>query len=180
MRHKIDQRAQPQYTQQQLEDANQKGQREHQRHILGAARRRQRTHGGEHHNRYRRGGPGHQMPGGAPQRRHNRRQHGRIQTVLGGMPAMVANATPWGTRIRAPVSPAIKSARRVWRFTRGHQRMKGSMDFKTTPRRPGLLAQHRIQKSIGTTVVPNQHDIWPHEWRQLALLVGGRNTQTPD
>ena len=44
----------------------------------------------------------------------------------GGMPAMVAKATPCGTRIRPPVKPAIRSARSVPRLTSGHQRKKGS------------------------------------------------------
>jgi hypothetical protein len=44
----------------------------------------------------------------------------------GGMPAMVAKATPCGTRMMLPVRPAIRSARSVWRSTRCHQRRMGS------------------------------------------------------
>ena len=54
----------------------------------------------------------------------------------GGMPAMVANATPCGNTIIAPVRPAIKSARLVCRLTRGHQRRKGN-----------TLYSHRLQAS---------------------------------
>jgi hypothetical protein len=44
----------------------------------------------------------------------------------GGMPAIVAKATPCGTKINPPVSPAMRSARVLVRFTRGHQRKKGN------------------------------------------------------
>ena len=44
----------------------------------------------------------------------------------GGMPAMVAKATPCGTRIIAPVRPAVASAFRLSRVTRSRQAMKGS------------------------------------------------------
>jgi hypothetical protein len=48
----------------------------------------------------------------------------------GGMPAIVAKATPCGTKIRLPVRPAIKSARRLARPTRGHHCKKGSQRRK--------------------------------------------------
>jgi hypothetical protein len=38
---------------------------------------------------------------------------------------MVANATPWGTRMSPPVKPATRSARSVCLLTRGHQRKNG-------------------------------------------------------
>src|SRR3979409_1296555 len=44
----------------------------------------------------------------------------------GGMPAMVANATPCGSTTTAPMAPAIASARTVTRLTRGHHRRNGS------------------------------------------------------
>ena len=43
----------------------------------------------------------------------------------GGMPAMVAKATPCGSTIIAPVMAAIKSALWVSRLTMGHQRRNG-------------------------------------------------------
>src|SRR6476661_6652360 len=43
----------------------------------------------------------------------------------GGMPASVANAIPCGSTSTAPAAPAIKSARRVTRLTRGHQSRNG-------------------------------------------------------
>ena len=43
----------------------------------------------------------------------------------GGSPAIMANATPCGSTTTAPVRPAIRSALRVSRVTRGHQRRNG-------------------------------------------------------
>ena len=43
----------------------------------------------------------------------------------GGMPAMVAKATPWGRTTMAPVSPATKSYLRVPRPTSGHHSRNG-------------------------------------------------------
>src|SRR3954464_14880858 len=43
----------------------------------------------------------------------------------GGMPAIVAKATPCGSTTTAPIAPAIASARSVTRLTRGHQRRNG-------------------------------------------------------
>ena len=48
----------------------------------------------------------------------------------GGMPAIVAKATPWGTKIKLPVKPAIRSARKLARATRGHHCKKGSQRCK--------------------------------------------------
>ncbi len=39
---------------------------------------------------------------------------------------MVANATPWGSTISAPVRPAVRSSRVLRRSTRDRQRRKGS------------------------------------------------------
>jgi hypothetical protein len=47
----------------------------------------------------------------------------------GGMPAMVAKATPWGNTTIAPVRPAEKSVRNVPEFTFGHQTKKGNNRF---------------------------------------------------
>ena len=44
----------------------------------------------------------------------------------GGMPAMVANATPWGTSTRPPVRPAMASARSVTRSTMCRHCRKGN------------------------------------------------------
>ena len=44
----------------------------------------------------------------------------------GGIPAMVAKATPWGNTISAPVIPAIRSARLVLRFTMCRHCMNGN------------------------------------------------------
>ena len=49
----------------------------------------------------------------------------------GGMPAIVAKATPCGTKIKPPVRPASPSARKLPRLTRGHQRKKGSRRSKS-------------------------------------------------
>ncbi len=43
----------------------------------------------------------------------------------GGMPAMVAKATPWGRATMAPVMPAMRSARKLLAVTRGHHFRKG-------------------------------------------------------
>ncbi len=58
----------------------------------------------------------------------------------GGMPAMVANATPCGSATSAPVSPAIRSSRRLFLLTRLRQRRNGSRRCQSrrrggTPRR---------------------------------------------
>ena len=82
VRDKIHQGAQPQNAQQQLEHAHKKGQGQHQRNKLRAARLGQRAHGGEHDDGNGGGRPRHQMPGRPPQRRHHGWQHGRIQAVL--------------------------------------------------------------------------------------------------
>src|SRR4030065_1966285 len=47
------------------------------------------------------------------------------------MPAMVANATPCGSTIIAPVIPATRSSLRVVRLTIGHQRRKGSILYSS-------------------------------------------------
>src|SRR3989338_1789926 len=47
----------------------------------------------------------------------------------GGIPAMVAKATPCGSTISAPVKPAIKSARLVLRFTRCRHCMNGNRRY---------------------------------------------------
>ena len=44
----------------------------------------------------------------------------------GGIPAMVANATPWGNTTMAPVTAASASARNVPRSTSGHHRRNGT------------------------------------------------------
>ena len=50
---------------------------------------------------------------------------------MGGKPAIMANATPWGKTMTAPVIPAIKSALRVLRFTSGHHLRNGKR-WRTT------------------------------------------------
>src|SRR4051812_5091131 len=44
----------------------------------------------------------------------------------GGIPAIVANATPCGRTTAAPMAPATASERNVTRLTRGHQRKNGN------------------------------------------------------
>ena len=44
----------------------------------------------------------------------------------GGIPAIVAKATPCGSTMTAPIAPAVKSARLVTRCTRGHHLRNGS------------------------------------------------------
>ncbi len=46
----------------------------------------------------------------------------------GGNPAIVANATPCGKTITAPVKPATMSALRVVELTNLNQSKKGNMD----------------------------------------------------
>ncbi len=44
----------------------------------------------------------------------------------GGIPAIVAKATPWGSTTMAPVTAARASARRVLPLTSGHHARKGA------------------------------------------------------
>ena len=44
----------------------------------------------------------------------------------GGIPAIVAKATPWGSTTMAPVTAARPSARRVLPLTSGHQVRNGA------------------------------------------------------
>ena len=83
VRHKIHQAAQAQPAQGQLDHARQKRQRQRQLHKAGAARLGQGAEGGVHHDGNGGGGPCHQMPGRAEQRRHDHRHHGRVQAVCG-------------------------------------------------------------------------------------------------
>ena len=95
----------------------------------------------------------------------------------GGRPAIVAKATPWGKTITAPVNPAMKSARRLVRFTKGSHVRNGknifrSMAFTTAydieykdilqfrlyalwiDHRRGSVFQDRGRWSLGTGEVP--------------------------
>ena len=49
-----------------------------------------------------------------------------MKPLRGGRPAIVAKATAWGSTIRAPVIPAVASARVLERVTRSRQRRNGN------------------------------------------------------
>ncbi len=54
----------------------------------------------------------------------------------GGSPAMIANATPWGSTMIAPVSPASRSARVLRALIRPPQRRKGNRRLQSNPGPP--------------------------------------------
>ncbi|MNP30805.1 hypothetical protein D3C76_1238970 [compost metagenome] len=80
----IDQRAEAQKTQQQLEDAAKEGQQQHQGNVVGTAGDGQRTDAGVEHDGNGRGRATDQVPGRAPQAGDQHRHDGGVQAVFSG------------------------------------------------------------------------------------------------
>jgi hypothetical protein len=66
----------------QLEQAGQEGERQHHADVFRRARLGVGRHGGEHHDGNRRGGAGHQVPGGTEQGGDDGGHHGRVDAVF--------------------------------------------------------------------------------------------------
>ncbi|NDB00813.1 MAG: SulP family inorganic anion transporter, partial [Betaproteobacteria bacterium] len=177
VRHKVDQGAQTQQAKQQLKQSNQKGQRQHQTHITLATRWRQRAHGGKHHNRDGSGGARHQVPGRAPQSRHNRRQHGSIKTVLWRHAGDGGKGHALGHQNQATGQAGKQVAAQAVPVHTGPPQQKGQHGFqKTNPRRPIDISPIFSQKKhrLGALLASN----WHYHQKELALLLSRASEQT--
>lgn len=84
MGNEIDQRAKAQKPEQQLEDAAEEGQQQHQGDVIGAAGHGQRADTGVEHDGNGGGRAADQVPGRAPQAGDQHRHDGSVQAVFGG------------------------------------------------------------------------------------------------